>query len=463
MKTFCSATTLGAGYALWVLALLFSGKKAHAQITFSLNGQNNFVITCSNPTLSLSAVGNFTAPVTYTLVSSQQLTVSAGSTCSVSSPGNYTLYVGSGSQITPVPLAIMSDTQVPGISISAPARTLTCDVPTVQLQAGSSTQSVNFSWAWSSPSPTMSPGGAIAVSANFATPSATMQGTYSATATNTVNGCSSSTVIPIWQNVVPPNAIITPSAATLTCNTASINLANFSTSGNPPNSPFPFSMPVISYLWLGPEGAPTKSNSSSYLATLPGTYTMFVKDMNNGCTSCNTITITDSRIFPVFNQTAPFFLNCPGTVTLGATMSSTNTIVSWQWAVPAGANVSGINTPVLTTNAPGYYTLTATNNAGCSSKIVMEVYACTGLDETGHDALAVKLFPNPAQDHLSLRTESNTKVLNLSICNALGQLVYKQEIQQAEQEIDLGALTPGVYMITLRGGSAQKTMKVIKE
>src|SRR6218665_2945961 len=99
MKTPPFAKTLRAACSLSVLALLFYVQKAGAQITFSLNGQNNFVITCSNPTLGISAIGNFTAPVTYTLVSAQQATVSAGSTCSVSSPGNYTLYVESGSQI----------------------------------------------------------------------------------------------------------------------------------------------------------------------------------------------------------------------------------------------------------------------------------------------------------------------------------------------------------------------------
>jgi hypothetical protein len=452
-------------YACCFALLLFCGSKVHAQITFSLNSSNNFVITCSNPTITVFATGNFTAPVTYTLVSAQQTTVSAGSSCSVSVPGVYTLYIGSGNQVYSAPLNIITDTQPPGVAVSALTRTLTCDVSTLQLQASSATPSVSFNWMWlSSPIMGTSSSAAITVSANLAAPNMTIVNNYSVTATNTVNGCTSTSIVTIWQNVKIPNAVISPVSATLTCNTPSVNLSNFSTSGNPPGGPFPPIMPIISYLWLGPQGAPTKSNSSTYLASLPGTYTMFVKDMNNGCTSSQTITIVTNTLPPVFNLSTPFFLNCPGNIVLSASLMTPSTsIVSWKWTVPPTATVSGISAPFLVTSSPGYYTLTVTNNQGCSSSTVIAVYACTGLNEAGLDAITVKVFPNPVHTRLSLEVQGAAEGLEVHIKNTLGQIVYKQPIQHQQQEIDMSAFAKGVYFIRIQNGSGQKTLKVVKD
>src|SRR6185436_13486709 len=118
----------------------------------------------------------------------------------------------------------------------------------------------------------------------------------------------------------------------------------------------------VSYSWTGPGGFTSTRATPSVSA--PGTYTLTVTNLANGCSSSDTVAVTQDIALPVANAGADKALNCTITsVTLNG--SSTTPGVSYGWTGPGGFT-SASATPSV--NAPGTYTLTVTNSAnGCSN------------------------------------------------------------------------------------------------
>jgi gliding motility-associated-like protein len=189
----------------------------------------------------------------------------------------------------------------------------------------------------------------------------------------------------MYQSLYPPKAVISGSGV-ITCITTSIMLTNQSSSGIP-NNGFPTGQPVVGFLWKGPSPQTDQSNSTTYIAKVPGTYTMTAKDMNNGCTSLTTTTIEDGRDFPILNNPVPApsgILDCGvnATATISPNITSPRTNLTFTWTGPTGfqavngnsATVGSINSPTLIPNMLGEYAVLVRDNAnGCESRARMEV------------------------------------------------------------------------------------------
>lgn len=98
----------------------------------------------------------------------------------------------------------------------------------------------------------------------------------------------------------------------------------------------------------------------------PGTHVFDVTDAN-GCTASTSVTITQSSTVPVSITGTTGF--CPGSST---TLSTTPTFISYQWS-------TGSNSPSITVNSQGTYSVTVTNSQGC----------------TGSSSTSVIQFPTP--------------------------------------------------------------------
>lgn len=81
----------------------------------------------------------------------------------------------------------------------------------------------------------------------------------------------------------------------------------------------------------------------------------------------------------------------------------------------------------------------------------------------------LKIFPNPANDYAIIDygfTDWNKGQVSLEICNALGQLVYSQQLPMYSgyQKIDISVFASGVYMAFIkRGAGVVATAKFVKE
>ena len=222
----------------------------------------------------------------------------------------------------------------------------------------------------------------------------------------------------MYQNLFPPDSKITASSnsSTITCATPTVLLTNSGSSGIPPNINFPHPLPV-GFLWQGPSPQQPLSNSSTYLAEIPGTYTMTGKNLDNGCTSNTIFVVGDNREYPIVNSP-----NAPPTrsIDCGSLRDTIKPILtgvisnlSFSWTAIPGATTTSKTFSALATNLPGNYTVTVTNTlSGCSTTSVMSIKtgtlnAAIAADFTkGYAPLTVSLFnkSTPSNGNSSITT-----------------------------------------------------------
>lgn len=72
------------------------------------------------------------------------------------------------------------------------------------------------------------------------------------------------------------------------------------------------------------------------------------------------------------------------------------------------------------------------------------------------------IFPNPTSSSLNFNSQT-FRIVNIEICNALGQKVYQKQNIDLNQSLDVSFLNAGVYFVKIQNELSQKTLKVIKE
>lgn len=78
---------------------------------------------------------------------------------------------------------------------------------------------------------------------------------------------------------------------------------------------------------------------------------------------------------------------------------------------------------------------------------------------SGHLASEVKLYPNPANETLNIKTNEQAEV---QIFNALGRLVMQTSNVNKNASLDIGHLEKGMYYIQLKMASGNKTLRFVK-
>jgi gliding motility-associated-like protein len=357
--------------------------------TFSVTSPQSFTLGCNTKSVATINIvnANTTPPggsISYTLVAPGANQPGSGTLSSVSSytafiPGTYTAITQDNSNAcrTKVYFSVLLNNFGPSIdTVVIPRNVLNCYFPNVILEGLSGTPNVSYSWQFPG-TPGSVPGSTINVISNTATPTNTLLANFTLNIVDNSNTCRTTTVVPIYQNLFKPIAAITGANA-ITCVTETITLSNGSSSSIPPGGFFPRDLPVIVAEWHGPAPQQPLQVSSTYVAYMPGTYTMVAKDLNNGCTSVATKTVIDYREFPFVNRPnppSPFVLDCGTTsVKISPIITSTAPAFSYSWSAVNQATFSGQDTPTLTTNTPGEYEIIVTNLAnGCASQAFVTV------------------------------------------------------------------------------------------
>jgi len=446
--------------------------------TFSLTSPQNFTLGCNSKSVATIAIINAATtptpggPVSYTLLppGGSSITpagsLSAISAYSMNNCGTWTVVVKDNTNAceTRVAFSVLCNTFPPDISANVPTQILSCFTPSVELQGTSMTNNVSYNWLYPG-TPGNSANQNYTVYANTAVPTSSMVANFTLTITDNSSTCKSTSVIPIYQNLYPPKAMINNGGnGSITCNTPTIVLTNQSSTGIPPGF-FQTTLPVIGYLWEGPMPQTPLQLSTTYIAYVPGVYTLTAQDLNNGCKSVTTTIVSDGRIYPLINNPVgppPFTLPCPGTVSLTPFITSPTVGLTYTWTVPNNATVTGMNSAILTTNMAGIYTITATDPSnGCAASATMAVYACVGLEEIGAQNL-VRIYPNPGNGLFRVSAQNNSGKLAAKVYNTLGVMVAEKELT-GEMEINLQNEASGIYVIMVTdGGRPIQTTRVIK-
>ena len=127
---------------------------------------------------------------------------------------------------------------------------------------------------------------------------------------------------------------------------------------------------TLSYVWTTTDGF-ISANAGTINPTinLPGTYSLTVTDLSNGCSATDTVIITEDVLAPTANAGTTNELTCAITnLTLDGSASTGQATLSYTWTTADGTIDSDANTANPTISDPGTYTLTITDSDnGCTA------------------------------------------------------------------------------------------------
>ena len=433
----------------------FSITSASGFPTYSISSPQNFSMGCSTKSVvNIYLINGVTSPlggilnyslstITNTAISQNHFTLTTS--------GNYTV-TGKDSNTgceTKIPISISLNTLSPTFNLSIPTQILDCNTSQTILQAINTSSNNNYSW---NPGNILNPS-ILVLTTNIT--SNTLIANYTLTVKDNYNYCETSTVIPIYQNLLPPNTSIGTASGGLlaitTCTNSSIIIVNQSTTSIPSGGIFNNSLAVVGILWNGPPPQTPASNTNTYIANVAGVYSLTAKDLNNGCVATKTINVLDNRVFPSVNNPIgpnPFCLDVP-TQTIGIypIITGNSTGFNYYWSAPPLASAPAVTSPTLTTNMIGNYTVMVTDPSnGCQSTGTVSVIVCIGISNTIKDQ-SIKIYPNPSHGKITLKHNLSMPHAFLEIYNGLGQLIEKQSVLNSSIDIDLTHQKNGMYLL----------------
>jgi hypothetical protein len=174
---------------------------------------------------------------------------------------------------------------------------------------------------------------------------------------------------------------------------------------------------------------------------------------NNASTTANVLV----NPLPVINLVLPYaevceteFLFQISTNPPGGTLSGPG-LIGTQFS----PSLAGIGTHTIT------YTYTNVNSCTNSGSQTLSVMACTGLqNEERYVGLAV--YPNPANEYLSILNLSGSLSISVRILNLTGQEI-KVYLLNSVASLSVQDLEPGLYILEVRSDSKYQRLKFIRE
>ncbi|MBX7093572.1 MAG: HYR domain-containing protein [Flavobacteriales bacterium] len=190
----------------------------------------------------------------------------------------------------------------------------------------------------------------------------------------------------------------------------------------------------------------------------PGTFSVTYTVTNgNGCSAADsdniqvfaapsvTFTVNDNLVC-VYN--AAFTLS--GGSPSGGSYSGTG-VLGGQFT-PGSA---GVGTHTIT------YSITDANSCTGSATDIVDVSACTSVDEISEEQM--RIYPNPTNGRFVVEFNTGISTTNLQIFNSVGQMVHMVVVNGTRADIDLSSLSSGIYFIHLELNGVRQTQKIVIE
>ena len=318
------------------------------------------MIDCNNPTISLSGNGSSTsAGTSYSWVTTDGNIVSGSTTLSpvIDMGGTYTLIVTNAlGCVKDTSVTVLDDLTEPIANVAALGE-LDCSNPSMTLVDNGSSTGSDFSYLW-----TTADGNIVSGNTSL-TPVVNLSGTYTLVVTNDVNGCTATVDVPVTGDTISPIAMINPAGA-LSCVDSVITLDG---AGSSTGSEY-------TYNWTTSDGNIISGEDAlNPVINQQGAYTLVVTNSNNGCTSTESIAISENMDVAVVDAGSPLVIGCSQpSVQLNGSFTPTN--ANFEWTTTDGNIVSGAMTLTPEVNAQGSYTLVVTHPAsGCTSESTVSV------------------------------------------------------------------------------------------
>lgn len=135
--------------------------------------------------------------------------------------------------------------------------------------------------------------------------------------------------------------------------------------------------------------------------------------------------------------------------------------------ITSGGNASGIGGSVSYSLGQVFYTRNTGSNGSVTQGVQQpyEISVITSTDEAKEINLTWSVYPNPATEVLTLKTEEiKTEDLCFQLYDITGKIIENKKIETIETIIQVGKLLPGIYFLKVSGnGKEVKTFKIIKK
>lgn len=198
----------------------------------------------------------------------------------------------------------------------------------------------------------------------------------------------------------------------------------------------------LHFTWTG---SSVDAATISVSPTTTTIYTLTVTDDLTGQVETTTVTV---NVTPVQTPVVTEVL----TGTLGTTGNASDT---YQWYYNGNA-ISGATGQFYEPSFDGNYTVVVTNSNGCSTTSNVFTYsASVGINELNNTE--VILFPNPADNELTLLTPESIIGEKFEIVDAQGKVVYRGEIEKSTNNILINSLDSGTYVIMISNQNQRYT------
>lgn len=269
-------------------------------------------------------------------------------------------------------------------------------------------------------------------SAITVTPS--FNGSYTVTGTNSITGCQATVVKPIIVNQLPLVSIT--ALKQQVCLGESVTL--IATSAN-------------SYTWSG------NGSNSAVITVTPtqnaATYSVVGTNVF-GCTAqaVQQITVIPLPVLAVSGNT----LICQGS-SASLTATGANTYLWTSNLVYAGASVA--LAPAITTA----YVLEGTDSNGCkgTKSVTVAVDPCTGIAGISTSSGVVSVYPNPNSGVFTVALDNGLNK-TIEVVDVMGRVVLVNTTSYDLAEVNISALTNGVYYVKVKSESISEVIKIVK-
>lgn len=347
----------------------------------------------------------------------------------------YTVVVTDGGGCADTDTVCVSIFSLPAISATATPDSI-CIGETSSLMA---TGGVSYVWM---------PGGltgpAVTVSPNSTT-------TYTVTGTD-FNGCEGTATVTV---VVNPLPTADAGADQAFCDGEGPVIIGGAPTASGGTAPY-------TYAWL-PSGSLDNATLPNPMADPAATtpYTVTVTDAA-GCTSTDEVIVTVNAL-PTVTADPDTAVQQGQPVQMIATGATT-----YIWMPPTGLSNTTISNPIALPDETTCYTVTGTDQNGCSSSdsACVTIDSVSAIGFVDHE-LDWSIYPNPTEGKLFLEADIETNgTVMIEVQNMLGQVVATRSLVVSgrfAEELDLSQLASGWYSVVLRVGDIADSRQVLVE
>jgi hypothetical protein len=371
-------------------------------------------ITCANPEaqINVTATGG-TGTFDYSWSNG-----ASGNEIMVNTGGNYTVTATDDNDCTAtLTIFILANNQPPVISGGAD-QTIFCAGESVQLQgSGPIDPEITIDW--------FTINGNIVSGADSYTPTVSQAGEYYLLVFDDFTGCSSVDTVAVFGEPTP--VVANGTVTNVSCNGGNTGSISLSPTGGGGGYTFQWS----------------NGSTNQFLANVPaGTYAITVSDAF-GCTGTSSYTITQPTVLTLSTSSTPMTGAGANDATITATAAGGTSPYNYTWS-----NAS--TGPTISNLGAGTYTVTATDNAGCTATqtVIISPFNC-----------------NLQIDHIDVEHQTCPGIADASIQVFLsgGTSPFTYNWSGGQQGNLLQDILPGIYMLTVldvQGCAAMDTITV---